>query len=98
MNFLCKKINFTKKKRDSKIRLPIGAFMKFTATNNIEVREEVVFRSNKDGSIVVMKMNDDDMFYKINGVAAEMWQKFSEKKSNLGDVANELSKNYSIPS
>lgn len=72
--------------------------MTFTAAYNIQVREEVVFRSNKDGSIVVMKMNDDDIFYKINGVAAEMWQKFSEKECNLGDVANDLSENYAIPS
>lgn len=72
--------------------------MNFTATNNIELREGVVFRTNKDGTIVVMKMNDDDIFFKINGVAAEMWQRFADKKTNLGEVANELSESYSVPS
>lgn len=70
--------------------------MNFTPANCIEIKAEVVFRSNKDGTIVVMKMDDDDMFYKINGVAAEMWQKFNSAKLNLGQIAEDLSKNYSV--
>lgn len=72
--------------------------MKFETANNVEIKEEIVFRSNKDGTVVVMKMDNDDMFYKITGVAAEMWQSFSEKNNNLGDVTGILAKNYSTSS
>jgi hypothetical protein len=70
--------------------------MNFSTLSNIEIKKEIVFRTNKDGTVVVMKMDDDDMFYKISGVAAEMWTSFSEKKSNLGQVVNEIAQNYSI--
>ena len=70
--------------------------MEFSANSNIELNAGVVFRSNKDGTIVVMKMNDDDMFYKINGVAAEIWQNFSDKTVNLGVIAESIAKDYSV--
>jgi hypothetical protein len=71
--------------------------MNITAENYIELKDGLVCRVNKDGSIIVMKMNDDDLFYKVNGVAADMWQKFSDKKIHLGHIVNDLSKEYSIP-
>jgi len=72
--------------------------MVFSANSFIEIKDQVVFRTNKDGTIVVMKMNDDDMFYKINGVAAEMWKMFSEKRMSLGEVATSLSIEYTVSS
>lgn len=71
--------------------------MAFTAETNLELNQEIVFRTNKDGTIVVMKMDDDEVFYKIDGVAAEIWQKISEKESNLGKIANTISAEYSVP-
>ena len=47
--------------------------MEFTFNSNIEVAPEIVSRTSNDGTIIVMKMTDDDFFYKINGVSAEIW-------------------------
>ncbi len=71
--------------------------MEFTFENGIQISSEVVSRASNDGTVIVMKMTDDDFFYKINGVAAEMWLKFSDKKSNLGEVIDELANDYNLP-
>lgn len=71
--------------------------MDFTFNSNIEVASEVVSRTSNDGTVIVMKMTDDDFFYKINGVSAEIWLKFSNKKANLGEIINELAQNYNLP-
>lgn len=71
--------------------------MIFTAEKNFSLNPEIVFRTNKDGTIVVMKMDDDEVFYKIDGVAAEIWQKIAEKQSNLGMIANTLAGQYEVP-
>lgn len=71
--------------------------MNFTQENHITLADDIVCRVNQDGTVIVMKMNEDEFFYKINGVAAEMWQKFSTDKSNLGQILNDLAANYSIP-
>lgn len=71
--------------------------MDFTFNSNIEVAPEVVSRTSNDGTIIVMKMTDDDFFYKINGVSAEIWLKVSGKKSNLGEIINELAQDYNLP-
>jgi hypothetical protein len=68
----------------------------FTAETNLALNEEIVFRTNKDGTIVVMKMDDDEVFYKIDGVAAEIWQKISSKEANLGSIASTLSEEYEV--
>jgi hypothetical protein len=71
--------------------------MDFTSQNNIEIAPEVVSRSSNDGTVIVMKMTDDDFFYKITGVAAEMWLMFSNKKPNVGEVVGELAALYEVP-
>ena len=70
--------------------------MDFTFQNNIEIASEVVSRSSNDGTVIVMKMTDDDFFYKVTGVAAEMWLMFSNKKQNLGEVVGELATRYEV--
>jgi hypothetical protein len=36
--------------------------------------DDTVARKNQDGTIVVMKMDDSNIFYKIDGVASEVWK------------------------
>jgi len=61
------------------------------------MNEGIVFRTNKDGTVVVMKMNDDEVFYKIDGVAAEMFQKISTNEMTLGKIVEDLANEYSVP-
>ncbi len=63
----------------------------------MQIAPEVVSRNSNDGTVIVMKMTDDNFFYKINGVAAEMWMKISAQNSNLGEVIKEISTEYNIP-
>lgn len=70
--------------------------MNFTSESQIALAEDIVCRVNQDGTVIVMKMNEDEFFYKINGVAAEMWQKFSTEQTCLGHVIEGIAKNYSM--
>lgn len=72
--------------------------MKFTPSCTIQINEDVICRENQDGTVVVMKMSEDEYFYKIDGVAAEMWTKFSANNSNLGEIAKDLASEYSVES
>lgn len=71
--------------------------MEFTQELNVQIAKEVVSRTSHDGTIIVMKMTDDDFFYKINGVAAEIWQKLTVKSAKLGDVISEIASEYKLP-
>lgn len=47
----------------------------------IQKAHDVVARTNQDGSLVLMKMDESNLFYKINGVAALVWKELHEGKS-----------------
>jgi hypothetical protein len=70
--------------------------MNFTNKTEILVSKDTVCRINQDGTVILMKMDDSDFIYKINGVAGEMYQMFHAGKLNLGDVVTELAANYQI--
>lgn len=70
--------------------------MEFNLDQNIQISPDVVSRTSNDGTVIVMKMSDDDFFYKINGVAAEMWLKFTDKNANLGAIIKELAGIYGV--
>lgn len=70
--------------------------MNFSPQNSFIMKDGVVFRANKDGTVVVMKMNDDEVFYKIDGVAAEIFQRITVSESTLGLLAEDLSMDYSV--
>lgn len=59
------------------------------------ILEDVVSRNNQDGTFVLMKMDDSEMFYKIDGVAAEVW-KGLEQKLNLDSIKNKLMSEYNV--
>lgn len=43
--------------------------------------DEIVTRNNKDGTVVLMRMDDSEVFYKINGVAAQVWKEIEAGKT-----------------
>lgn len=47
--------------------------------------DEIIARKNPNGSVVLMKMDDSEIFYKIEGVAAELWKGLEE-----GQTPNEV--------
>jgi transcriptional regulator CtsR len=55
-----------------------------------ELSEDIVSRTNQDGTVIIMKMDDSNNFYKINGVAAEIWTGLSAQKNMDIIIANIL--------
>ncbi|MBT3583769.1 MAG: PqqD family protein [Halobacteriovoraceae bacterium] len=66
----------------------------FEAT--LKVAEDIISRKNQDGSVVLMKMNDSELFYKIDGIAAEVWHQI-EASVSLKDIMSELTSKHQCP-
>jgi len=64
--------------------------------SNYVVLESVVSRSNQDGTVILMKMDEGNTFFKINGVAAEVWRELSSKK-DINLIASEVIRSYDAP-
>lgn len=60
------------------------------------VQENIVSRSNQDGTVVIMKMDDGNTFFKINGVAAMVWKELS-KSRKINEITKEIIENYNAP-
>lgn len=60
-----------------------------------ELAADIVSRVNQDGSVVIMKMDDSNNFFKINGVAAEIWTGLSNAK-NVEDILSDILENYEV--
>jgi hypothetical protein len=45
------------------------------------ISEDIVCRNNDDGTIVVMNLDNSDAFFKIDGIAAEVFQLINSKRS-----------------
>lgn len=74
--------------------------MEFANLNDLKefqlnLSEEVVTRKNSDGSIILMKMDDGDIFYKMEGVSSEIYKRLEAGKS-LFDVSNEILDEYDV--
>ena len=56
--------------------------------------EEIVDRkNNKENVVVLMKMDDSSSFYKIKGVATEVWELLGEGKAVKG-IVDEITNRY----
>ena len=45
---------------------------------NYTLAEDIVARTNNDGSFILMKMDESSTFFKIEGVASYVWQQMNE--------------------
>jgi len=50
--------------------------------------EGLVARVNKDGSVILMRLDESSNFYKIDGIAAQVWQSLADSKS-VSDLIQE---------
>ena len=47
---------------------------------NFKVNEEVIFKTNLEGTeIFIVFLNEDNHYFKINGLAAKIWKLIDEK-------------------
>lgn len=63
---------------------------------NYVIQESIVSRSNQDGTVIIMRMDEGNTFFKINGVAAQVWKELSCKK-NINQIMTELIATYNAP-
>ncbi len=67
----------------------------FTANSVFTLAAEVIRRKNANGSIVVMSMADEDRFYKVTGVAAEVFERL-DGVTPLGEVIRQTQSAYDV--
>ncbi len=61
----------------------------------VKVQPDLVARNNDDGTIVVMRMDESNLFFKIEGVAAEVWKGLN-KNQNLKQIFADIKSNYDV--
>ena len=62
---------------------------------NYEVYEDVVSRDNQDGTVIVMKMDEGNMFFKLTNISAEIWRELTQKKG-LNQIFSDVMENYDV--
>lgn len=62
---------------------------------SFKVAEEIVSRNNKDGTVIVMKLDDSNFFFKIDGVAALVWTELANNKQ-IDQIKEEILSDYNI--
>lgn len=45
----------------------------------LELSKDLVARKNQDGTVIVMKLDDSAVFFKIDGIAASVWTEIGNK-------------------
>lgn len=51
------------------------------ASEKISSHTDVVSRKNQDGSLILMRLDASSVFFKIDGIAAQIWSDLSEPKT-----------------
>jgi hypothetical protein len=64
-------------------------------TTKITLDPELVCRENQDGTVIVMKVDDSDNFFKIDGVAALIWNQLNNHKS-LNEAYQSILEQYDV--
>jgi|GEM_PF-900177 len=58
--------------------------------------KDVLFRKNVDGTVAIMKLDRDDYFFTLDGIASEIWLQFDGKKS-LSNIKASIIEEFSPP-
>ena len=59
----------------------------------VEVSKETIARVNQDGTVIVMKLDESSLFYKIDGIAAEVWSCLTQQKTTT-ELLREIETKY----
>lgn len=67
----------------------------FTPKSVFAHSADIIKRKNPDGSVVIMSISDEDLFYKVTGVAAEIFDHL-DGKTAVETIVNAVSTNYDV--
>lgn len=59
----------------------------------IEIPSDIISRINQDGTSVLMRMDNADVFYKIDGIASSVWSGIEDGKK-LEEIVTEIQKSH----
>ncbi|MBT7608731.1 MAG: PqqD family protein [Bacteriovoracaceae bacterium] len=62
----------------------------------IKTVDDIVTRKNDNGSIILMKMNDSDNFFKIDGIASMIWRESVDNGRQLGEIFKLVIDGYEV--
>jgi hypothetical protein len=62
---------------------------------NYRASTEIVTRKNQDGTVVIMKMDDSNNFFKINGIASEVWNAI-QNEIPLNQLKQKITSEYDV--
>jgi hypothetical protein len=62
----------------------------------LQRHSEVLSRRNADGTVAMLRLDSDDSFYTIDGIAAEFWLLIDDKLS-IGQIKEKLVKRFQPP-
>lgn len=68
----------------------------FSEATVLKRNSDVLARRNTDGTIAVLRLDSDDSFYTIDGIAAEFWSLIDDKAS-IEEIKDKLAKRYRPP-
>lgn len=60
---------------------------------NMQISKDVIARKNQDGTVIVMRLDESSIFYKIDGIAAQVWGSLSQSK-NMAQLITEFEQLY----
>ncbi|MCC6277965.1 MAG: PqqD family protein [Oligoflexia bacterium] len=66
---------------------------KLTAKTVIKRAANVISRTNIDGTVAIMRLDEDQFFYTLDGISADLWNQFNGK-ANLSSLIKALSKKH----
>ena len=69
--------------------------MNFNPDSIYKKPEDVVARANQDGTFVVMKMDDSNIFFKIEGVSTLVWKGLIEGQTPK-KLCDSITKDYNV--
>lgn len=62
---------------------------------SITLKDDLVARNNDDGTIVIMRMDESSLFFKIDGIAADIWKGLN-KNQGLKEIFAEIKSQYDV--
>ena len=54
-------------------------------SKGIQAAKDLIARKNQDGTVIIMKLDESTHFFKIDGIAAEVWANLAQR-STMGEL------------
>ena len=70
-----------KKSQNFDMQNNIGEQNQLNPNQSFKLSKDLIVRKNQDGTVIVMRLDESSLFFKIDGIAAKVWGSLVEPKS-----------------